>query len=150
MLSNKDIRVENGNLVINGAKYPLDTIEIKEEVDALTGTVGDETGGLVKDVDDLEIGKVDRFVSSSNATTQTIDVGIVTTTNRIFLLSAGYSTSYDDNYVFGLVLINTSGTIKYVSLKDTTMTVSVSYANGIVSITFSAQPYSNAQLIRLC
>lgn len=55
MLSNKDIRVENGKLIINGAAYDIgaDTSEIEAEVEALSVTVGDSTNGLVKDVNDL-------------------------------------------------------------------------------------------------
>lgn len=191
MLSNKDIRVENGNLIINGVKYPLDTIEIKEEVEALTETVGDETGGLVKDVSDLSDtvgdstgglvkdvddltdligditqtgltgdsvagqitelvnGKPERFVSSSNTTTQNINIGTAGG-NRMYLLSCGYSTQYGDHYVFALVLINDSNRIKCVSLvADSGITVSATFENGIVSLTFSEQPYANAVLIRL-
>lgn len=56
MLSNKDIRVENNKLILNGTPYEIgsDTSEIEAEVEALSGTVGDETGGLVKDVNDIE------------------------------------------------------------------------------------------------
>lgn len=63
MLSNKDIRVENNKLILNGAAYEIgaDTSEIEAEVDALSDsvdtlsdTVGDNTGGLVKDVNDIE------------------------------------------------------------------------------------------------
>ena len=63
MLSNKDIRVENNKLILNGAAHEIgaDTSEIEAEVEALSDsvdtisdTVGDETGGLVKDVNDIE------------------------------------------------------------------------------------------------
>lgn len=55
MLSNKDIRLEEGNLIINGDKYPIvqDVSELEGDVEALSETVGDETSGLVKAVDDL-------------------------------------------------------------------------------------------------
>lgn len=63
MLSNKDIRVENNKLILNGAAHEIgaDTSEIEAEVEALSDsvdtlsdTVGDDTGGLVKDVNDIE------------------------------------------------------------------------------------------------
>lgn len=63
MLSNKDIRVENNKLILNGEAHEIgaDTSEIEAEVEALSDsvdtisdTVGDETGGLVKDVNDIE------------------------------------------------------------------------------------------------
>ena len=56
MISGKDVRIENGNIIVNGNKYPIvqDVSELEEEVAALTETVGDETGGLVKDVATLE------------------------------------------------------------------------------------------------
>lgn len=97
---------------------------------------------------DLVSEKADRLVSSSNGTTQTFNIPAAVA-NRMYLLSAGYSSQYSDNYVFGLILINSSGTIKYVSLKDTSITVSATYTNGIVTLTFSNQVYSNAVLIRL-
>lgn len=70
MISNKDIRVENNKLVLNGTPHEIgaDTTEIEAEVDALsddvsglsndvdalTETVGDNTGGLVADVAAVE------------------------------------------------------------------------------------------------
>jgi len=40
MITNKDIRVENGNIVINGDKYPLAS---QAEIDAVKGDIGDLT-----------------------------------------------------------------------------------------------------------
>ena len=40
MITNKDIRVENGNLVLNGDKYPLAS---QAEIDDLGDTIGDIT-----------------------------------------------------------------------------------------------------------
>lgn len=56
MLSNKDIRVEGGNIIINGEKYAIvqDVSDLEEEVNTLSETVGDETDGLVKDVSDID------------------------------------------------------------------------------------------------
>ena len=56
MITNKDIRVENNKLILNGTPHEIgaDTSEIEAEVDALSETVGDSTAGLVKDVADLE------------------------------------------------------------------------------------------------
>lgn len=55
MITNKDIRVENNKLVINGTPHEIgaDTSELEAEVDALAETVGDSTDGLVKDVNEL-------------------------------------------------------------------------------------------------
>ena len=56
MLSNKDIRIEGGDIIINGNKYPIvqDVSELEGEVNALSETVGDATSGLVKDINDIE------------------------------------------------------------------------------------------------
>jgi hypothetical protein len=47
MITNKDIRVENGNIVINGDKYPLasqaEIDAVKDDIDDLGDTIGDIT-----------------------------------------------------------------------------------------------------------
>lgn len=143
-----------GDIAVSDIQNPIsittDATEATAEVSSLnqniSGTVLTDKSSMIAD---LVSGKVDRFVSSSSGTSQTIDVGALTTSNRMYLLSAGYFSAYGDFYVFGLILINSSGSIKYASLKDTQTTVSVTYTDGIVSLTFSDQPYSNAVLIRL-
>lgn len=133
--------------------YPFSTADdaspvIKHTFNGVEGTWHAVLTDKSSMIADLVSGKVDRFVSSSSGTSQTIDVG-ASTTNRMYLLSAGYFSAYGDFYVFGLIIINSSGSIKYASLKDTQTTISVTYTDGIVSLTFSDHPYTNAVLIRL-
>lgn len=54
MLSNKDIRVEGGNLIINGEKHALDgdTTALEEQIEALEGTEASlsERLGAIEDI----------------------------------------------------------------------------------------------------
>ena len=47
MITNKDVRVENGNIVINGDKYPLasqaEIDAVKDDIDDIGDTIGDIT-----------------------------------------------------------------------------------------------------------
>lgn len=78
MISGKDVRVENGNIIINGEKSPIvqDVSDLEEDVEALSETVGDSTSGLVKDVDDLD----DRVTTLEGAAISYKDVTIDTNT----------------------------------------------------------------------
>lgn len=96
---------------------------------------------------DLVNGKADIYISPTRDTAQSFNVGTATS-NRMFLLSTGYASCYQ----FGIVFINYNGTsINYTSISSTYLTVdAITYNNGIISITFSSTPYTNARLIRLC
>lgn len=54
MLSNKDIRVEGGNLIINGTKYALDgdTTALEAQIEALEGEEESLTArvGAIEDI----------------------------------------------------------------------------------------------------
>lgn len=184
MITNKDIRVENGSLIINGDPYPLDgqspeaIMEIVEDNSDTTptenstapvtsggvytalGTKQDEltfdsaptassdnpvtSDGIKTYVDNIASGKADVITAPSGGTTQNITVG-ASPTNRIFLLSVGYAA----HYTVGLVIINSNNAISYTALSTTGLTATVSFTDGVVSITFNQDPYSNARLIRL-
>ena len=143
----------NNTITANGAEisieyYPDNAIgALAERVDKKADKEDVEI--LEGEIADLVSGKADRFISPVSSTVQTVDVGILTDSNRIFLLSTGYSAQSGDYYAFGLILISYNGYIKYVSLKDTQISVSVTYTDGIVSLTFSNHPYSKAVLIQL-
>ena len=111
MLSNKDINFndETQVLTINGEKHPIgEAIAAKIGDISETGLTGDTVAAQLVD---LVSGKVDRFISNASATVQNINVGTDTTSNRMFLLSAGYSGANANLYAFGLVFISYDGNI---------------------------------------
>ena len=157
MITNKDIRVENGSLIINGDPYPLDgqspeaIMQIVKDNSDTTPTENSsnpvKSGGVKTYVDNAVAAKADTYTSSSRDAAQSFNVGTATS-NSMFLLAAGYASSYQ----FGIVFVNFNGSsISYKSISSTYLTVDdITYDNGIISITFSAEPYTNARLIRLC
>lgn len=102
---------------------------------------------LNAEIDAIDAAKADTYISPTRDTAQSFNVG-TSTANRMFLLSTGYASVHQ----FGIIFINYSGTsIIYKSIASASLTVdAITYNNGIISITFSATPYTNARLIRLC
>ena len=158
MITNKDVRVENGNLVLNGDKYPLGGQSpeaimaiVKDNSDTTptdTSTNPVTSGGVYTSLNSLDTAKADVFKSQSPDVSQSINVGtLAVAANRMFLLSSGYQGAY----VFGLVFVSSINNIEYVDISHKDATVSsISYNDGVVSIKFSSATYTPTRLIRLC
>lgn len=106
------------------------------------------SGGTKTYVDNAVSDKVEYYRSSSGNETQSINVGTNTEqVNRIFLLSAGYTT----RYVLGMVILEYDGRISYVNISNTGLAVSsVSFSSNVVTIIFNTNPWTKARLTRLC
>ena len=80
MITNKDIRVENGNIVINGDKNPLasqaEIDVLKDDIDDLDNKIGDITQtGVTGDTVAEQIGELNKALTShDNATVQQLNV----------------------------------------------------------------------------
>jgi hypothetical protein len=84
MITNKDIRVENGNLILNGDKYPLasqaEIDVVKGDIDDLGDTIGDITQtGISGASVAAQLGSVHSLISMINdlppvATTKPADI----------------------------------------------------------------------------
>ena len=154
MITNKDIRVENGFLIINGDKYPLGGQSpeaimaiVKDNSDTTPTANSDDpvtSDGIKTYVDNIASGKADVITAPEGGTLQKINVG-VSSANRIFLLSAGYVT----RYTVGIVVINVTNELLYVPLSSAALTATLSYNNGELTISFDNNPYTRVVLIKL-
>lgn len=85
MITNKDIRVENGNLVLNGDKFPLDgqspeaIMEIVEDNSDTTPTENSTapitSGGVYTSISDIDTDKKVKYITLDNNETYTLNVG---------------------------------------------------------------------------
>lgn len=144
-----EIEDGHGNVLKNMAKSADVDAEIGDiSQTGITGdNVAEQLSQLNDEIDAIDIAKADTYISPTRDTAQSFNVG-TSTANRMFLLATGYASTHQ----FGIVFINYSGTsISYKSIASAALTVdAITYNNGIISITFSAAPYTNARLIRLC
>lgn len=89
------------------------------------------------------------IAGSSMDATQTFNIANKGYTNPAFLLSVGYSTKY----LIGIVVLNSMNESNIVFQKlagtESFDVANITYENGLITVTFTTQPYRTAQLMLL-
>lgn len=131
MLTNKDIRVENGNIVINGDKYPLNgqspaaIMQIVEDNSDTTPTASSTnpvTSDGIKEYVDSAIGYVDKTI---NAETSGHGAPVRSSAGSYYEPLADYTAlGLARDKILGICLINWTGVTKAFSIYLGTSAVS--------------------------
>lgn len=148
MITNKDVRVENGNLVLNGDKYPLDgqspetIMQIVEDNSDSTPTAESEapvTSAGIKQYVDTAIGYIDITI---NAKTSGYAAPVRSAAGSYYESLADYTAlGMTRDKVLGIFLIDWAGITKEFSLYIGTSTISA-LTNSATSI-YSTEPTAN-------
>lgn len=151
MITNKDIRVENGNMVINGDKYPLDgqspeaIMQIVEDNSDSTPTAESDapvTSAGIKEYVDTAISYFDKTI---NAETSGHAAPVRSSAGSYYEPLADYKAlGVTRDKVLGISLINWAGVTKEFSIYIGTSTISA-LTNSETSI-YATDPTANIVL----
>lgn len=107
------------------------------------------SGGTKTYVDNAVATKTEYFKSSSNGTTQTINIGAISE-NRIFLFACGFHT----NYVLELIAISSNGAnVVHIPVANSGINsisaISYNASTGAMTITVQSNPFGYGRMTRL-
>ena len=136
MISGKDVRIENGYIIINGEKHP-----IVQDVSELEGEI--------EELDTAIAGRAEFFKSTTNTVTQTINIGVIEE-NRTYVFACGFNT----NYVLELIAISANGANvahKPIANSEINSISALSYdaSTGTMIITVANNPFGYGRMTRL-
>ena len=114
-----------------------------------TGLTGDSVAEQLATAKNQIEGRAECFISSSNGTTQTINIGAAPTENRTFLFACGFHT----NHVLEFIAISGAGSVVHIPIANSSINsisgISYDASTGVMTITVLNNPFTNGRMTRL-
>lgn len=142
-----EVKDGHGNILKDMAK----SVDVNEVIGDLsqTGLTGDSVAEQLETAKNQIAKRTEYFKSSTNGTTQTINIGVAPTENRTFLFACGFHT----NYVLELIAMSGAGNITHIPIANSSINsisnISYNANTGDMTITVLNNPFTNGRMTRL-
>ena len=114
-----------------------------------TGLTGDSVAEQLATAGGQIAARTEYFKSSTNNTTQIINIGAAPTENRTFLFACGFHT----NHVLELIAMSGAGSVVHIPIANSNINsisnISYNANTGVMTITVLNNPFTNGRMTRL-